>query len=95
MIKKNSNNVLKKELVYFLLHSESNRKSYVKIGKSDSETGVVARLKGCQTGNPIKLILLGLSSQGRKFKTAMPVSSQLVSTPRMVIFSFTDIIRHR
>ena len=59
MIKKNSNNVLKKELVYFLLHSESNRKSYVKIGKSDSETGVVARLKGCQTGNPIKLILLG------------------------------------
>lgn len=53
------NNVLKKELVYFLLHSESNRKSYVKIGKSDSETGVVARLKGCQTGNPIKLILLG------------------------------------
>jgi len=59
MIKKNSNNILKKELVYFLLHSESNRKSYVKIGKSDSETGVVARLKGCQTGNPIKLILLG------------------------------------
>lgn len=59
MIKKNSNNVLKKELVYFLLHSESNRKSYVKIGKSDSETGVIARLKGCQTGNPIKLILLG------------------------------------
>jgi hypothetical protein len=53
------NNVLKKELVYFLLHSESNRKSYVKIGKSDSETGVVARVKGCQTGNPIKLILLG------------------------------------
>ena len=58
-MKKNDNDVLKKELVYFLLHSESNRKSYVKIGKSDSETGVVARLKGCQTGNPIKLILLG------------------------------------
>ena len=37
MIKKNSNNILKKELVYFLLHSESNRKSYVKIGKSDSD----------------------------------------------------------
>jgi len=55
----NNKNVLKKEVVYFLLHSESNRKSYVKIGKSDSETGVVARLKGCQTGNPIKLILLG------------------------------------
>ena len=58
-IMKKDNDVLKKEVVYFLLHSESNRKSYVKIGKSDSETGVVARLKGCQTGNPIKLILLG------------------------------------
>ena len=56
---KKNNNVLKKELVYFLLHCESNRKAYVKIGKSDSESGVVARLRGCQTGNPIKLTLLG------------------------------------
>jgi|TARA_Y100000031_G_C8185793_1_gene368870 hypothetical protein len=58
-MKKNDNDVLKKELVYFLLHCESNRKAYVKIGKSDSESGVVARLRGCQTGNPIKLTLLG------------------------------------
>ena len=56
---KKNNNVLKKELVYFILHSDSHRKTYVKIGKSDSESGVVSRLKGCQTGNPIKLILLG------------------------------------
>ena len=56
---KKDNNVLKKEVVYFLLHCESNGKSYVKIGKSDSESGVVARLRGQQTGNPIKLILLG------------------------------------
>ena len=56
---KKNNNVLKKELVYFLLHCESNRKAYVKIGKSDSESGVIQRLKGCQTGNPIRLILLG------------------------------------
>ena len=54
-----NNNVLKKELVYFILHCESNKKAYVKIGKSDSESGVAARLKGCQTGNPIKLVLLG------------------------------------
>ena len=56
---KKNNNVLKKEVVYFLLHCESNKNAYVKIGKSDSESGVVARLRGCQTGNPIKLILLG------------------------------------
>ena len=41
---KKDNNVLKKEVVYFLLHCESNRKAYVKIGKSDSESGVVTRL---------------------------------------------------
>ena len=56
---KKEEDILKSEKVYFLLHSDSYKKSYVKIGKSDSESGVVARLKGCQTGNPIKLILLG------------------------------------
>lgn len=44
-------------MIYLIRHGDTN---YVKIGYSQTEEGVVRRLRECQVGNPMQLSLLGV-----------------------------------